>query len=117
MSPDSWRPDEPAARPGIAIGAAAKRLMQVRGYTSATALAEVMRLWSELVGEEAAAHAKPALIRGEALLVDVSEPAWATEMQFRSAAILERLRDHLGEAAPSSLTARVARPAPRQKPL
>ncbi|HEV8063475.1 MAG TPA: DUF721 domain-containing protein [Acidimicrobiales bacterium] len=108
MRGDTWRPDEPVSA-GVPIGAAARRFLQVRGFGSTVTLADVMTTWPELVGETVARQAKPVALRRSLLVVEVSEPAWATELQFRSAAILGRLAERLGESSPSEISVRVSR--------
>lgn len=47
--------------------------------------------WAQIVGEQVAAHVQPVQLDGSALLVQVDEPGWATEMKFLSPIIIERL--------------------------
>ncbi len=52
--------------------------------------------WDEVVGE-AALHARPFRFRGSTLLVEVTEPAWLTELSMRKTDILQRLEREVGE--------------------
>jgi predicted nucleic acid-binding Zn ribbon protein len=95
---------------GVPIGAAARSFLRVRGLATTVTLADVMTAWLEVVGEAVAAQARPVAMRKSALVVEVSEPAWATELQFQAAAILERLTERLGDRAPREIVVRVSRP-------
>jgi predicted nucleic acid-binding Zn ribbon protein len=52
--------------------------------------------WSDTVGELVAAHARPVSFDDGRLLIEVDEPAWATEMKFLEADIVARLRSVAG---------------------
>jgi predicted nucleic acid-binding Zn ribbon protein len=47
--------------------------------------------WEESVGAQVAAHAKPVRLEGGVLVVEVDEPAWATQISLLSNTIRERL--------------------------
>jgi predicted nucleic acid-binding Zn ribbon protein len=47
--------------------------------------------WEEAVGEQVAAHVQPVRLDEGVLVVEVDEPAWATQMTFLSATVRERL--------------------------
>jgi predicted nucleic acid-binding Zn ribbon protein len=64
-------------------------------------MAEIVQAWPAAVGEGIAAHAWPARVgRDGTLHVAASSSAWAFELSQLAGAILERLREGLGEAAP-----------------
>ncbi len=52
--------------------------------------------WKEIVGEEIAKRAHPECIKNRALVVRVTDSAWAQELSFQKRAILTRLKKHLG---------------------
>jgi predicted nucleic acid-binding Zn ribbon protein len=58
----------------------------------------VFTRWEEVVGEELAAHLRPVRVDGQALVVAVDHPAWATRARMESGLILARLQD-LGETS------------------
>jgi predicted nucleic acid-binding Zn ribbon protein len=64
--------------------------------------AELWKIWPSVVGEAAAAHARPLWIKDGVLKVVVTEPVWLNELRFAS----EEIR--------SSLNATLGRPAVRQ---
>jgi predicted nucleic acid-binding Zn ribbon protein len=52
--------------------------------------------WEELVGPDVASHAKPYRLRAGVLVIEVDQPAWATQLRFLSAQLLERVGDVAG---------------------
>lgn len=47
--------------------------------------------WAESVGDQVAQHVKPVKLDGTTLLVEVDEPAWATQVKLVTPMIIERL--------------------------
>lgn len=47
--------------------------------------------WAEAVGEQVAQHVTPLKLDEGVLVVEVDDPAWATQVKFLSATIAERL--------------------------
>ncbi len=82
-------------------------LRSLRGGERRTT-ATVFGRWSELVGEQIAAHARPLKLDRGRLLVEVDEPAWATQLRFMETELLDRLRGE-GQLAVDGLELRVAR--------
>ena len=64
--------------------------------------------WEEAVGAAVAAHVQPVKLDGEVLVVEVDDPAWATQIRFLEATLRERLREVAG-ASVERLEVRVAR--------
>ncbi len=62
--------------------------------TNTAALGSIFGRWDEIVGEAVAAHVQPVKLDGTRLVVDVDDPAWATQLKFLESS----LRDRLGEA-------------------
>ena len=58
----------------------------------AQAMGGVFGRWSEIVGENVAAHVQPVRLDGARLVVEVTDPAWATQIR--------RLSDTLRTAGP-----------------
>jgi predicted nucleic acid-binding Zn ribbon protein len=52
--------------------------------------------WADAVGPLIAAHVVPVKLDGTVLLVEVDEPAWATQVRFLEADLRERLRSATG---------------------
>jgi predicted nucleic acid-binding Zn ribbon protein len=58
---------------------------------SREAVGGVFGRWSEAVGEQVAQHVRPIKLDGTVLVVEVDDPAWATQVKFLSAMITDRL--------------------------
>lgn len=68
--------------------------------------------WSEAVGTQVATHVTPLKLDGDVLVVEVDDPAWATQVRFLTATIIERLHAVAGVTV-SRLDVRVDRRAAR----
>ncbi len=79
------------------------------GPTSAAALGGVFGRWTEAVGEGIARHVQPLKLDGTHLVVEVDDPAWATQLTFVEATLCERLRD-VANVVVESFEVRVRRP-------
>ena len=47
--------------------------------------------WEQAVGAAVAAHVQPVKLHGTTLVVEVDDPAWATQLRFLEATVRERL--------------------------
>jgi predicted nucleic acid-binding Zn ribbon protein len=92
------RAPRPAAN---AFGAALRRA------APQTPLAAVQMAWSAAVGERLAAVAEPVSERGGTLTIECADAVWAQELDLMQAALLERLREELGDRTPEALRFRV----------
>lgn len=63
---------------------------------SRAAVGGVFGRWSEAVGEQIAAHVQPVRLDEGVLLVEVDDPAWATQVKLLAGTLIERLRDVAG---------------------
>jgi predicted nucleic acid-binding Zn ribbon protein len=52
--------------------------------------------WADAVGPVIAAHVRPLKLDGAVLVVEVDEPAWATQVRFLEQDLRERLRSGAG---------------------
>lgn len=68
----------------------------------------VFSRWSDLVGEGVAAHVRPLKLDSGTLILEVDDPAWATQMKFLQGDLLDRLRE-TGDMSVHSLDIRVRR--------
>jgi predicted nucleic acid-binding Zn ribbon protein len=89
------------------VGAVLGRVLDDLGFGSARLAMQVQERWPELAGAEAAAHSSPEGLRGATLLVRVDASVWGQQLQLRAPEILGRLRELLGERAPTELRFRV----------
>jgi predicted nucleic acid-binding Zn ribbon protein len=65
--------------------------------------------WEEAVGDQVAAHARPVRLDRGVLVVEVDEPAWATQITLLSNTIRERLMTVTGVEV-SGVEVRVYKP-------
>ena len=63
---------------------------------SAGTMGGVFGRWNEIVGDVVAAHVQPVKLDGTRLVVEVDEPAWATQLKFLEADLRARLQATIG---------------------
>jgi predicted nucleic acid-binding Zn ribbon protein len=74
----------------------------------ATQMGSVFGHWAEAVGDAVAAHVKPVKLDGTKLIVEVDDPAWATQLRFLETELKQRLLEVAG-ATVETIEARVRR--------
>ncbi len=97
----------------VPIRSAVESLLMSRGLEDAARLSELTASWETAAGVDLARRVRPVGLRGDELIVEVEEPAWATHVRLSSGALLAVLAEHLGPGAPHRLSVRVARPRTR----
>ena len=75
---------------------------------TASQMGGVFGRWSEAVGDAVAAHVKPVKLDGTKLIVEVDDPAWATQLRFLETTLKQRLLEVAG-AVVETIEARVRR--------
>lgn len=75
---------------------------------TASQMGGVFGRWSEAVGDAVAAHVKPLKLDGTKLIVEVDDPAWATQLRFLETTLKQRLLEVAG-ALVETIEARVRR--------
>jgi predicted nucleic acid-binding Zn ribbon protein len=85
-------------------------LRSLRGGAGRKEVGGVFGRWDDAVGPGIAAHVRPVRLERGVLLVEVDEPAWATQVRFLESDIRRRLADVTGVEV-DGLEVRVARPA------
>lgn len=88
-------------------------LRSMRGGAGRAEVGGVFGRWDEAVGTVIAANVRPVRLEHGALLVEVTDPAWATQVRFLGDDIRRRLRDETGVEV-SSIDVRVAGPRRRR---
>jgi predicted nucleic acid-binding Zn ribbon protein len=78
------------------------------GAPTAVVLGGVFGKWAEAVGAAVAEHVQPVKLDGTTLVVEVDDPAWATQLRFFESTMRERLREVAG-AMVETLEIRVRR--------
>ena len=74
----------------------------------ASQMGDVFGRWAEAVGDAVAAHITPVKLDGTKLVVEVDDPAWATQLRFLEATVKQRLLEVAG-ATIDTIEARVRR--------
>lgn len=97
----------PRAGRTVGFGESLAELSRQLGTGTPDTLSVVFSRWSEAVGEAVAAHTRPERIDGEALVVSVDSPAWASHLQTLAPKVISQLRDATGSNGPSRLVVRV----------
>ena len=77
------------------------------GFGSRGRAIDLTDRWTEAVGEAIAAHARPERLDAGRLTVVVDDPAWATELRYHTARILDALNANPDAAVISELHLRV----------
>lgn len=72
-----------------------------------TRLAAVQSVWEEVVGERVEAVAQPVSERQGEVIVACVDSVWVQELDLMQDRLLQGLREHLGDDAPSALRFRV----------
>jgi predicted nucleic acid-binding Zn ribbon protein len=72
-----------------------------------TPLAAVQAAWPAAVGEQLAAVAVPVSERDGVLTIECADAVWTQELDLMQEALLQRLRDEVGERAPRELRFRL----------
>lgn len=83
-------------------------LLRRLGSESTLVVAGVFDDWHQLVGDAVAKHVTPIKLEAGRLLVEVDEPAWATQMRFLESEIIKKLSQHTGNTI-SGIDLRVKR--------
>lgn len=63
---------------------------------SRSAVSGLFGRWEEAVGAQVAAHVKPVKLDEGVLVVEVDDPAWATQVKFLTSTITQRLAEVAG---------------------
>jgi predicted nucleic acid-binding Zn ribbon protein len=84
-------------------------LRSLRGGAGRVEVGGVFGRWEEAVGAAVAANVRPVRLEHGALLVEVDDPAWATQVRFLADELRRRLREVTGVEV-ERLDVRVGRP-------
>jgi len=72
------------------------RLTRRPGWSERLGAARVWAAWEDIVGAELVAHCEPVRLAGRVLVVRVVTPAWATQLRYLTARLVERADAVLG---------------------
>ncbi|CAN5228826.1 DciA family protein [soil metagenome] len=81
-----------------------QNLTSTMGWESPLARAELLASWSQIVGDETAAHAEPIGIEGGVLKVRCDSTAWAQQLRLMNATVTTRIAERFAAAGIESVT-------------
>jgi predicted nucleic acid-binding Zn ribbon protein len=89
-----------------------RMLRSMRGGAGRAEVGGVFGRWDEAVGPTVASNVRPVRLEQGTLLVEVEDPAWATQVRFLADEVRRRLLDVTGVAV-ERIEVRVGRPRRR----
>jgi len=89
-----------------------ERLLAGMGSPEIDSVAALMDRWPEVVGDRLSERIRAVAVRGSELLVSVDDPAWASQISWLEAQLLERIAGIVG---PGRITAVRVRVEPRRE--
>src|SRR5512145_1431027 len=101
------------------LGRILERTLEGRRLASVLVEAEIAARWTEAVGAQVAARARPGMLKDGVLVVRVATSPWLTELAFRKPRLLERINAVAGGSAGASVVTDLrllAGPLPPQAP-
>ncbi len=111
MGPMPWEslPSKPSDEP-VPLEGSLDRVVRRLGGPSAAAVGGLFERWSDIVGDQIAAHATPSSVRDGVLVLTVEDPAWATQLRFLERDIVGRVEAALDGVEVTAVEVRVRRP-------
>lgn len=80
-------------------------LLQQRSWNRRLHLHQVFLFWEAVVGLEISKHAKPHLMKGDVLWVNVSDSVWMQQLQYEKQNLLDQINRRLQRLLPRELAA------------
>jgi predicted nucleic acid-binding Zn ribbon protein len=103
----TWRPSRPDEGPRP-VSEALDRITGQMGVAPPSVLSAIFGRWSEIVGPEIAAKARPVSLRDGVLSLSVEHPAWGAQLRFMTGDICSRVQDFAGPGTVSEVVIRVS---------
>lgn len=100
---------EPFTGPGpdehdpTAVGSALHDLVSARGWAARADASAVLARWSELVGDQTAAHCQPVGLDDGTLRVRADSSAWATQLRLLAPRLVAAVNDRVGSTVVTEL--------------
>jgi predicted nucleic acid-binding Zn ribbon protein len=106
----TWRPlaSRASDKEPLPLRHSLDQLARSLGNPGARAAGKAFAQWERLVGPSLAAHARPVAVTAGRLVVEVDNPAWATQVRWLAPQLLARLAEAAGEEVAEGVDVRVA---------
>ena len=97
------------------LGQVIKGIAVNRNWQGKLECHRLFSFWDQVVGKEIASHARPKLLRGSVLWVDVTDSVWMQQLHFQKTEILESINARLNGTAVNDMRFKLVHKLP-QKP-
>jgi len=87
----------------VSIGDAAALVGEALGLAEPRSLARLDEGWNDVVGDAVAQHSRPRGVRNGVLEIIVDAPAWATQLRYLEADLVERASRLVGPGVVSAV--------------
>jgi hypothetical protein len=87
----------------VSIGDAAALVGDELGLAEPRSFARLHEAWSDVVGDAVAQHSRPRGVRNGVLDIVVDAPAWATQLRYLEADLVERASRVVGQGVVSAV--------------
>ncbi|MSZ60804.1 MAG: DUF721 domain-containing protein [Actinobacteria bacterium] len=98
----------PTGKPPRALNEVLGKLLRRMHVSDESSAIGLFSGWRQIVGDQIADHAVPKRLEKRILVVEVDDPAWATQLKFLESQLIATLRDNVGDEV-ESLEIRVRR--------
>jgi predicted nucleic acid-binding Zn ribbon protein len=103
-----YEEDIPAGKPPRALNEVLGKLLRRMHVSDESSALGLFSGWRQIVGDAIADHVSPKRLEKRVLVVEVDDPAWATQLKFLESQLIATLRDSVGDEV-ESLEIRVRR--------
>ena len=100
--------DVPVGKPPRELSDVLSKLLRKMKVSDTTTSVGLFSHWRDIVGDAIADHVTPKRLEKKVLVVEVDDPAWATQLKFLESQLLSTLRTHVGDEV-NSLDVKVRR--------
>jgi len=91
------------------VGGGVERVLKHLNAPNADVVESVFSDWERLVGEVIASHTRPKRIENGVLVLEVDDPAWASEMEWMSEELLRRITTNANTEEITQIRVQLAR--------
>jgi predicted nucleic acid-binding Zn ribbon protein len=103
-----YEEDIPPGKPPRALNEVLGKVLRRMRVSDQSSAIGLFSGWRQIVGDTIADHVAPKRLEKRVLVVEVDDPAWATQLKFLESQLIATLRDSVGDEV-ESLEIRVRR--------